>query len=213
MEMVLEPIHHWLYNQIELQEALIEELLRWANEKGGIVEELRQESYKLYGKPIKGKIEDSIDDQNMHRWLQEKFISAEHRLAYIFTYLLDDKYITIEEVKSIFYEQGSKVAAQFKLYKSDEPVDVRQVYKKIYDCLPDGLPSDNINEVIQSTKDEVVWRTTRCVHESYWKEVGGDIIYYYMLRRAWIQGFLKNSGLHYEEIQRYTFKMKRMETI
>nr|WP_307990955.1 hypothetical protein [uncultured Niameybacter sp.] len=209
MSAVLGPIHYWLYNKIELQEALIEELLRWANEKGGEIEELREESYKLYGTPVRGKLEEYIDASNIHGWLQDRLISVEHRLAYIFTHLLDDKYITIEEAKSIFNEQGIKTAKKIKVYALDEKIDVREVYKKIFDCLPEGMPCDRVNEVIRETEEEVVWKMTKCVHEEYWKEVGGDIIYYYMLRRAWIQGFLKNSGLQYEEIQKHTFTIRR----
>ena len=209
MSAVLGPIHYWLYHKIEMQEALIEELLRWANEKGGEIEELREESYKHYGTPAKGNLEECIDSSNIHGWLQDRLASVEYRLAYIFTHLLDDKYITIEEAKSIFSEQGTKTAKKMKVYDLDKKIDVREVYKKIYDCLPEGMPCDHVNKLIVETEDEVVWKMTRCVHEAYWKEVGGDIIYYYMLRLAWIQGFLKHSGLQYEEIQRYTFTIRR----
>lgn len=209
MSTTLGPIHYWLYHKIELQEALIEELLRWANEKGGEIEELREESYKLYGKPVESKLEECIEHSNIHGWLQDKLASVEYRLAYIFTYLLDDKYITIEEAKSIFYEQGSKVAKKMEVYIKDQKVDAREVYKKIYDCLLEGMPCDRINEVVVATEDEVVWKITKCIHEDYWKQVNGDIIYHNLLRRAWIQGFLKGSNLQYEEIQKNTYTIRR----
>ncbi|MEF9959164.1 MAG: hypothetical protein RR448_12250 [Niameybacter sp.] len=210
MRETLGPIHYWLYHKIQLQEQLIEELLRWGNEKRAEVIELRIESHKLYGKPAEGKLETCVQGKDIHRWLQEKLDSVEYRLAYIFTLLLDDKYITMEETQAIFRENGLNTAKSMHICKAqDKPMDARELYKRIYDCLLEGMPCDDVNEIIVSTVDEVVWKRTKCIHEKYWKQVGGDIIYFYVFRQAWVEGFLQDSGMKYEELQRHIYAIKK----
>lgn len=208
MSVELQPIHYWVLYKIQLQETLIEELLRWSNEKGGHSTELQAESYRLYGKPIDENFHRSLENTNVDRCLQEKLRSAQYRLAYIFTKLLEEKYITLDETKDIFRENGIITARKIGIYEKGI-IDAREVYKRLYDCLPEGRPSDEINEVIISTPEEVVWKTKECIQETYWNQVGGDSIYFYVLRQVWIEGFLQEGSMYCEELKKSVYTIRK----
>lgn len=205
MSAFLGPIHHWLFNKINIQENLTKELLEFAEDKAAEVLELRQESYNKYGTPVKGNLEDIIEGDNIHGWLQERVTSAEYRLAYVVTHLIDDKYITIEEAKNLFRANGKKTFSKLE----EEVLTPVGAYEAIFDSLLEGMPCDRVNEVITSNEDEVIWKVSRCIHEAYWNEVGGDIIYFYMIRNAWIEGFLEGTSMHYEKIEDQTYRIRK----
>ena len=205
MSAFLGPIHHWLFNKINIQENLIEALLKFAEEKTGETLALRQESYAKYGTPVTGNLEDIIEGNNIHGWLQERVTSAEYRLAYTMTHLMNQNYITIEEAKNLFKANGQQTFASL----DEDIVTPMDCYQAIFDSLLEGMPCDRVNEVITSNEDEVVWRASRCIHEAYWNEVDGDISYFYILRNAWIEGFVEGSSMHYENAGDQTYKIRK----
>lgn len=205
MSAFLGPIHHWLFNKINIQENLIEELLKFAEDKAGEVLELRQEGYDKYGVPVIGDLEDIIEGGNIHGWLQERVTSVEYRLAYVMTHLIEDKYITIEEAKNLFKANGKQTFSKLE----EEVLTPMGAYQAIFDSLLEGMPCDRVNEVITSNEDEVIWKVSRCIHEAYWNEVGGDIIYFYMIRTAWIEGFLEETPMHYEKVEDQTYRIRK----
>ena len=83
MSKFLAPIHGWLFNKIKVTEDLEKELINsykevYGEEVDTIVNNINEE----YGKPLEdGLIEDLVDWDNIHGWLQNKISMAETRQA------------------------------------------------------------------------------------------------------------------------------------
>ncbi len=194
MSAFLGKIHYWLYNKIELHEKLIEEVLKGTKEKNYPINELREKSYELYGKAPEGKLEDIIEHENIHGWLQRRIESVEYRLAYIVSTLLKENILSIDELKRIFNKNGIEVMSSIDKIN----FTLEQLYNLIFDYMLEGMPCDRVNKVISSTEDKILWEKTCCIHEKYWNENGGDVTNFYKLREAWINGFLMASGMDVE---------------
>lgn len=194
MSAFLGKIHYWLYNKIQLHENLVEELLKGAKERNYPTEELREKSYELYGRAPKGNLEDIIEHQNIHGWLQGRIESVEYRLAYIVSELLKENVLSMDEMKRIFNKNGIEVMS--KIDKVNFTLE--QLYNLIFDYMLEGMPCDRINKVASSDEDKILWERTCCIHGKYWSKNNVDVDNFYKLREAWINGFLMASGMDVE---------------
>lgn len=194
MSLYLAKIHYWLYDKILLHERLIDSIEAFAKERGYSYGNLIIDSYGKFGAPVTGALEDNISLSNIHGWLQERIFSVEKRLAYVVTELLQKEIITMQQFEQIFYESGKEAM------KSLEVKDVapKDMFTRIFDHMLEGMPCDNVNQILESTDDAISWKTTRCLHKSHWGEVEGDITNFYRLRDSWIKGFLHASGVQYD---------------
>ncbi len=77
MSAFLGKIHYWLYNKIQLHEALIEEVAQSSSNKDFNDKELLEKSYLEFGYPVKGNLENEIEHSNIHGWLQERIAEQE----------------------------------------------------------------------------------------------------------------------------------------
>jgi len=194
MSAFLGKIHYWLYNKIQLHEKLIEDIVNLAKSNGYNSETLLNESYSLYGLPVRGQLENEIEHSNIHGWLQERIISVESRLAYVITVLLKNNVVKKEELDKSFYENGSSIMKELKINEGSP----QEFFKLIYDYMLEGMPCDRVNEVIENSETIIVWKTTRDIHKEYWNRVGGDVEIYHYLKDSWIQGFLSESSTEYK---------------
>lgn len=191
MSAFLGPIHYWLYNKIQLQDSWIEDLLDLAEIKENYL--LREETYTRYGRAVTKNLADVIDESNIHGWLQEQIKKVEYKLAYVVTELLKKEDATLEEIKDIFRESGRE-----NFEGLDQPVSLpEELYRVVFDYLLEGMPCDHINEVVSMDENQIVWRVTRCIHETYWQEVDGEIGIFYEMRKAWLEGFLEDTHMSY----------------
>ncbi len=189
MSAFLGPIHYWLYNKILVGENMQKDILSFAENKGINTASLTIRVYEKYGKPDFSYLEDVIDEGNIHGWLQERINSLEYRLASIVTELLNKGEIKINELESIFRENGRKIYET-----SENKVDTAsELFKVIFDNLVEGMPCDRVNDVEKDSDDEVIWLTTTCVHKKFWDDINGDVNNYYRLKDAWIEGFVNAS--------------------
>ena len=62
MSAFLGPIHFWLYNKIQFQESLIDELIRYASSQGWSDSDLADK----YGSKDRRKLDEVIDESNIH---------------------------------------------------------------------------------------------------------------------------------------------------
>jgi hypothetical protein len=60
------------------------------------------------------------------------------------------------------------------------------------------MPCDRVNEVINSSNEEFVWRTTTCLHTPYWERVSGDVRLFYDLRKQWVTAFVNTLNNNYQ---------------
>jgi hypothetical protein len=202
MSAFLGPIHHWLYNKIQIQQAFVEEIIRWNEENKVINTDLRSMLNERYGETETRPLEEIIDESNIHGWLQERVSQVEYKLAEVVTLILKQDADLFGQLEMIFARVGEE-----KGLVGDSTMPV--IYKNISDYLLDGMPCDHANRVLVENELEVVWRRETCVHEEYWAEVGGDVSNYYKLRESFINGVLKESNAYIEKIDEVTSKLRR----
>lgn len=186
MSAFLGPIHHWLYGKIQFQEKWIQSILSSAKENGwGDFEEKLDSAC---GAADLRPLEDSIDQGNIHGWLQQKIHVEEARLAVLVTELLKADASRIDELTEISFRFGKSNAPEEKL-------DASEAFQLLNNTLLDGMPCDHVNQLVENEKDIVVWQQKQCLHREFWEQAGGDVAVYYALRMRMIQGLLGESGL------------------
>lgn len=186
MSAFLGPIHHWLYNKIKIQERLVQEILKVNEEKRfvpGLAVEVEIECGVIENRPL----EDMIDTDNIHGWLQERVTIVEQRLAYVVTAIVKDDANRMEDILAAAYQTGEEVAREAG---NSQITTAPEVFQLINNIVLDGMPCDHINEVVESSEEEVIYRQTRCIHEAYWMEFGGLVMNYYDIRRKLLEGVL-----------------------
>lgn len=191
MSAFLGPIHFWLYNKIQLQEELIQNILE-ASKKNNWDESLQEKVDTTCGEAQRRPLEEVIDESNIHGWLQYHISISERRLAYVVTNLIKEDASRLEALKEVAYSFGTK-------HPVGEGIGADEAFKVLNDSLLDGMPCDRVNEPMEQNKEKAQWRQTQCIHQEYWDEVEGDILAYYVLRSQIIKGMLSKSNLVYEE--------------
>ncbi|NLC20271.1 MAG: hypothetical protein GX757_13850 [Clostridiales bacterium] len=203
MSAFLGPIHYWLYNKIERQQQLVEELFSLGKEQGV---DLEAECQALYGSFDKKPLEEMIDHYNIHGWLQERVSQVEYQYAYCISKLIKIHSDIYQTLIAIHKSNGAKLALMLK----DENTNAIGIFKAVSDNLLDGMPCDHANRLLEQSEDELIWQRELCVHSSYWNEVGGDVKLYYELRDAWLTGLVGELGFSLERPDESTYCIKRL---
>ncbi|MDV3425835.1 MAG: hypothetical protein LIR50_00925 [Bacillota bacterium] len=206
MSKFLGKIHYWLYNKIQLHENLIEAVTELAENNGYDSRILINQSYMEYGKPLSGLLENEIDYDNIHGWLQQRIISVESRLAYIITELMKNNVVKKEDIADIFYESGRNAMGKLG-FKDGSP---ENFFNLVFDYMLEGMPCDRVNEITEKSDTEIIWRTAEDLHKDYWDKVSGDINDFYYFRNSWINGFLSGSGFKYTRTENGINKIGRV---
>lgn len=210
MSLFLGKIHYILYNKILWFESIENKITQDINQSNTSIEDLIKHINKHFGEPVGNKpLEEVIDTNNIHGWLQTRIENAEMRHAALITELLTWNPNYKVQLLKIFTNQGEEAAKAFinKLEaEQDEENDINiesapQIYQALNEFILEGMPCDRVNEIVKNEEDEVIWMTTRCLHEDYWNRVGGDVINFYELREAWISAFVNelNNNYKYEK--------------
>lgn len=205
MSAFLGKIHYLLYNKIQLNEDLLEDILNFAEGKDILVEEIKAGAYRKYGYPERRALEEVIDQGNIHGWLQMKISSVEVRTAEIVTELVDNRKIDIKDIANIYYENGKKTMGSIDT-GNFSPKDL---FNLIYSYMLEGMPCDRVSEVVSEDENEFLWNTTTCIHREYWDKVNGKVVNFHVLRDAWINGFLSNTGYSYVRSEEGNNKITR----
>ncbi|MBF7096173.1 hypothetical protein [Alkalibacter mobilis] len=208
MSLFLGKIHYWLYDKINWFEALEVELIKFANEKGLPGDEWAKELYETYGYPAGNKpLEEVIDTNNIHGWLQDKIHRAEGRHAALITRLLEKNAENLEGLKDVFQKQGALAASRYD-GQTDDP---EALFNALNDFLLEGMPCDRVNEVTVSEDNEIKWVRTVCLHNDHWNNAGGDVKNFYILRDEWTKAFVENlsSNMTYNRLSEETQAIQR----
>lgn len=186
MSAFLGPIHYWLYRKIEIQNNLANEL---ANRLGkDSVMPMLNDKYETLPE---GDLEDFIQTDNIHGWLQEKVHLVEKRLAFAVEQLVDSN-ITMDEIKAVAYEVGSKIT------DLTVTTSAREAFGFLNNTLLDGMPCDHVNMMKQEEEDQVVWIRSTNLHEEFWSEQSRLENRYDLVRDSFIKGCLANTNLEYK---------------
>lgn len=202
MSAFLGPIHYWLYNKIQLQQSIVDELYAIGEEYGLSLED---DCNNHFGNFENKPLEEMIDHGNIHGWLQERVSQVEYKYAYCVTALLNKSPETKGQLNTILYNKGNSLALDLQ----GALLTAADVYKVITDNLLDGMPCDHANRVLKQGEDELVWTRNTCVHSRYWEELDGEIQVYYELRDSWINGLVKGLGFIIEKPDSVTYHIKK----
>lgn len=187
MSASLGPIHIWVFNKIKFQEKEVERLLSLKegldiDGAAGIVE--------------KGTLEEIIDIQNIHGFLQMRINITENRLALTVENLLESG-ITLDEIKKTLYEFGVENAF-------DASVKPQKAYENLNALMVNGMPCDRVEAVIENTENRVVFHENVDIHTEYWKNKET----YQILKDEVIKGLISKTNLTYSHLEDRTFVLE-----
>ncbi|MBB6218967.1 hypothetical protein HNQ80_005145 [Anaerosolibacter carboniphilus] len=195
MSRFLGPIHHWLFNKIKLHEALEVELIQaYTSKYGDEVNTIVEQAANKFGAPLPdAPLDQLIDTDNIHGWLQSRISIAETRQAAILTSAFQSYgQESIEMAMNLYKQQGVQSGTDAKSKGQVESAPA--IYKALNNYILDGMPCDNVNNVTIAEPDHVEWKNIQCLHKGYWEAVGADIEVFYQLRAQWTKAFVENAN-------------------
>jgi hypothetical protein len=203
MSAFLGPIHYWLYNKIQLQQAIVDDIYLLGEQNGLSLKEECDNKFGIFeNKPL----EEMIDHGNIHGWLQERVSQVEYKYAYSVTTLLSSNAKAKDQLISILNSNGKELARSFE----SSELKATDLYKAITDHLLDGMPCDHANRLLEQNDTQVTWSRAVCVHTQYWDAVAGDIEVYYELRDAWIEGLVQELGFAFHKLDETTYHISKV---
>ena len=107
MSLFLGKIHYWLFNKIVWFENLEEKIIELAKTEGFDVDCLRKDIENKYGEKLPNKpLEELIDTNNIHNWLQSQITSAESRTSSWTKLLIEANEENYKKLEKVYKEQG-----------------------------------------------------------------------------------------------------------
>lgn len=198
MSLYLGKIHYWLYNKILWFEGLEEEIIKIAKQEKLDINKLLKNANEYFGEKLPNKpLEEIIDTNNIHGWLQERIHSAEGRMAYWIRLILDKDKNSISKIEKVYIDQGLKAGKEC-LSQEIDLLNAKNIYNKINDYILDGMPCDRVNEIIESNEDIVSWKRRICVHKDIWHD---EVELFYQLRSLWIKSFINTVNNEFKYVE------------
>ncbi|MGB4588090.1 MAG: hypothetical protein WBI17_02500 [Clostridiaceae bacterium] len=186
MKETLKPIHFVQYNRIRLQENLEKFLVEKFN-----LSDTFAEAQRLYGEiSTDVTLEDQIDLDNIHNWLESHLVSNEKRNAMLLKEILRTN--DVESLKSAYSEYGNLLGLSQK--DSTSPSGNDDIYSYTSSILLDGMPCDKVNSLISSDDTKIEWHGQSDVHGKYLVEQGLEAKLFYTLRESFLDSLLKTKG-------------------
>lgn len=200
MSRFLGPIHHWLFNKIIMFEEIEKNIIVNSVENLGIDRNELEEVIMEFPKAIGNKsLEAIIDTDNIHGWLQNKISIAEARQAKLITYLVEKCPVEGKELALNVYSLAGKAWGE-EAKANNDVSNAPSIFKVLNNYVLEGMPCDNVNNVIATEMDLLSWEVTRCLHKEYWIQVSGDENLMYELRAALLTGFVKGANEKYNYV-------------
>lgn len=174
MSAFLGPVHHWVYKKICYQNTMLLPLMQEAS----------LEKVKV------GQLEEIIDKDNIHQWLdhQVKLVNSYYQ------YLIDKN---LPSLKQHLYEEGKKLS-----HLVNHPKDVFMLIK---DYQLDGMPCDQAFSVVLEEEDHMIIHYHR---EAYL--IDFDLLQ--ECRHEWIKGVILNKWITYQSLGNDTYAIKQEES-
>lgn len=196
MSQFLAPIHTWLFNKIKLTQDLESNIVKvHIDTFGEEVLSVQEEAIKLYGEYIQNKpLEELIDVNNIHGWLQNKIIEVESRSAYIISKYYD-RYK--EKSKELSTEEYKKQAIECANDESNRVNSPDNVYISLNNYILSGMPCDRATSITEKNDDYVVFEQVGCIHKKNYEKGNGNLNYLYELKDLWIKSFVENLSVKY----------------
>lgn len=187
MSMFLGPIHFWMYDKI-----LIAQRLTFLIEKEFLTDSEKQENENLFSSVIDGDLEEIIDQNNIHQWLNQAVTQVELRFSFTIKRIID-KNISIDKVKEIAFSYGES----FEKYDIKTP---KQAYELLMDTLLDGLPCDVSISIIKEEDNSLEFVLHNDIHKEFFKEFEIDNQIYHQIRESFVNGLLNKYSFRYKNL-------------
>lgn len=194
MSMSLGPIHHWLYNKIQIaaeRSRTIEEALVGAfpNEADPIMREL-DDIYQAFPEDI--GLEDILGDAPIHGFLNSLIRMIEMREGGMMKLFLNQ---CGDKVKNIAVDAAKKHGEKVGEGMKSEVVagDIKSLFKALNDCRLEGMPCDEGGQP-EVIKGKLIIRNAQCLHYNTWDGVGAPLEVMCHITGAWIEGFFKGAA-------------------
>ncbi len=192
MSRFLAPIHTSLFNKIKVTEDLEMNLINSFREiYGEKVTVIVNDINDKYGNPLEdAPLEDLIDSDNIHGWLQNKIAAAETRQSELLGDLINKFGEKAEKIAfNVFENQANKLAKQSKnIYETATAPDI---YEALNVYILEGMPCDNVNNITIKDVDVLEWQNIKCLHKAYWEIAGANVDTLYSLRFSWFKTFVQ----------------------
>lgn len=204
MSAFLGYIHHWLYGKIS-RVAEREQLIYEKAEEmcGATAEELQTQVWQIYGAPLADvKLEDVIDHNNIHGWLQRQVTITETREAAFIKELMDtcgDGARTI--IKDAYAEHGNLCGQDAKNQGKYDALTANGIYQALNDYLLNGMPCDQGDVVALDEPNKIIWEGAVCLQERNWAKASVDKKFMKELYQQWFASFVTalNSEFTYSQ--------------
>ncbi|MCR8743822.1 hypothetical protein [Romboutsia lituseburensis] len=196
MSQFLAPIHTWLFNKIKLAQDLESNIVKvHIDTFGEEVLSVQEEAIKLYGEYIQSKpLEELIDVNNIHGWLQNRIIEVESRSAYIISKYYD---IYKEKSKELTMSEYKKQAIKCAKDESNKVNSPDNVYISLNNYILSGMPCDRATSITEKNDDYVIFEQAGCIHKKNYEKGNGNLSYLYKLKDLWIKSFVENLRVKY----------------
>lgn len=179
MSRFLSAIHYFMYNKIQYLDWINRDLLEKFDLK-----EKREEVLRYAGSLEEGNLEDIINLENIHGWINQNISIVELGLAKTVDLILEKN--NLDDIKTYFYKLGLEEGK-----KIEKPI---QVFEKLNERFLDGMPCDRALELLKEDEDGIVWRENLEIHSKFWKDKG---VIYRELRNNFVKGLCKSCNLNY----------------
>lgn len=196
MSAFLGPIHYWLYNKIQLMEHIEKAIIKTVNLE--TIESISQETQKTIAPfLVEAPLDQVIDTNNIHAWLQEQITNVEQRQALLIKKIEASGYADIDKLVNTVYRDFGHQSAQDANIENPNDLDV--LFNKLNNYLLEGMPCDRVNQVVEQSAEALKWITSKCVHSNNWKSADIAVERYYQFRASFINGFVTgvNPALKY----------------
>lgn len=198
MSKTLGFIHYIMFDKIKFQDSITNSLIDIAKDNN--IENI-EKLVDSQGKIEIGKLEDIIDDKNIHAWIQERVIIVEKRFAKAVEILLEKDIKLKEEILKKVYEKGLEDRSEIKDIK-----DLKEIYGYIGSNFLDGMPCDRAVEIEYQDDNSLIYIINEDLHIIYWPEYLGKL--YWDIRDEYIKGLLFNSKYNLHKIDEYRYQIK-----
>jgi len=203
MSAFLGYIHHWLYGKISRVAEREQLIYQQAEEMcGATAEELQAQVWQIYGAPVDAKLEDVIDHNNIHGWLQRQVTIAETREAAFIKELTDACGNTARDlVQAAYTEHGILCGQHAQKQGKYDASTANGIYQALNDYLLNGMPCDQGDVVTVDEPNQIVWEGTICLQERNWAKAGVDKKMMKEFYQRWVTGFVTalNSEFTYRQ--------------
>ena len=184
MSLFLGPIHHLVFNTIKNQESLLKEIVDSFE-----LYDLKNDMDSVLGDLPDDKLENIIDQDNIHGWLSEKVDLANKRFAYFNSLVLKNDLLNKDSLLDSYYKLGLSLG-------QDTGENIQFYFETMKSYFIDGMPCDFVLKENSLDKDRIVWTLEEVKKPYYSYQIHYSI--YYDIRDSFMKGLLEKSPFAYK---------------